>query len=274
MRVVGVQGWGAEGTGGVGAETTGRGEAEAVDEVGARQGGGLQQMGSAARGSGQGQPRGGPGVGGGWYLKFGGDARCSPRKGEEAGGDAAPFSRSAIPWLSPCRRRAGEREGGREEGRGMLAVLAGRDIPAAGEGAGGRSPGAPSCGPGDSCRTDAATAGGDNLHPVPSRTARALGNAGPDGADVSAAGSPPPPHPQLCLQLETAPPRADVPQVAAAAPEPSVRGAAGVSPRPREATPGAGPAGRQLPRTRGRTHRATCQGLCSRDMPGGSGGSS
>lgn len=135
--------------------------------------------------------------------------------------------------------RAGGREAGKKGGgcwrcwRGGTYLPPGRER---GDAARGLLPVAP----GDSCRTDAATAGGDTPHSVPSRTARALGNAGPDGADVSAAGSTP-----LCLQLETAPPRADVPQVAAAAPQPPVRGAAAVSPRPREATTGAGPAGRQ-----------------------------
>lgn len=65
-----------------------------------------------------GQPCRGPG-GSDRYLKLGGEARCSPRKGEEAGGDAAPFSRSAIPWLSPCRRREGGRAAGKEQGGRM-----------------------------------------------------------------------------------------------------------------------------------------------------------
>lgn len=122
----------------------------------------------------------------------------------------------------------------------MLAVPAGRDIPAAGEGGGKkkRPRGFLPAAPGGSCRTDVATAGGDTPHPVPSRTARALGNADPGGADVPTAGPTPPPR----SWRQSFPPRADVPQVVAAAPEPGV-----VVGAPR---PGAG-------WQRGWTHRAT-----------------
>lgn len=129
--------------------------------------------------------------------------------------------------------RAGGREAGKKGGgcwrcwRGGTYLPPGRER---GDAARGLLPVAPS----DSCRTDAATAGGDTPHPIPSRTARALGNAGPDGADVSAAGSPP-----LCLQLETAPP-------------PGRCGAGGGS---SPTAPGAG-GGRGLPQAQGSNHRS------------------
>lgn len=88
----------------------------------------------------------------------------------------------------------------------MLAVPAGRDIPAAGEGGGKkkRPRGFLPAAPGGSCRTDVATAGGDTPHLVPSRTARALGNADPGGADVPTAGPTPP---QLEAELPPPPGR-------------------------------------------------------------------
>jgi hypothetical protein len=56
------------------------------------------------------------------HLKLGGDAMCSPRNGEAAGGDAAPpprppLSRSAIPGHSPGHP-GGARRGGGEGGGG------------------------------------------------------------------------------------------------------------------------------------------------------------
>lgn len=148
-----VRGWGWGGCGGWGAVPGAWG--------GRIKGGGLRP----------GQPRGGPG-GGVRYLKLGGEARCSPRKGEEAGGDAAPFSRSAIPRLSPCRRREGGRaagkEAGREAGGRQEGGDAGGDVPAAG--------------------------GGSSCVPPPpiSRT------------DVLRLD--PPPHTQMCPQLQAEPP--------------------------------------------------------------------
>lgn len=54
------------------------------------------------------------------HLKLGGDAMCSPRNGEAAGGDAAPpprpLSRSAIPGRSPGHP-GGERRGRRQRRR-------------------------------------------------------------------------------------------------------------------------------------------------------------
>lgn len=113
--------WGRrDGGRGRGAEEMHWEEAEVLDEAGARRGGagGGSRWGALLGAWGRGSPGGVPGWGwGGRYLKLGGEARCNPRNGEEAGGDAAPFSRSAILWLSPCRRRAGGREGGRQERR-------------------------------------------------------------------------------------------------------------------------------------------------------------
>lgn len=80
--------------------------------------------------------------------------------------------------------REGGRQGRRDEGRGMLAVPAGRDIPAAGAGERGRGPEAPSRG---SCRTGTA-----RVAASPRTPSRPPGSAGPGGEDG----------------LEAAPPRA------------------------------------------------------------------
>lgn len=57
------------------------------------------------------------------HLKLGGDAMCSPRNGEEAGGDAAPpprppLSRSAILPHSPGHPGGARRGGGGKGGGG------------------------------------------------------------------------------------------------------------------------------------------------------------
>lgn len=182
----GQQGWlgrGAEGMRGQGAE--------ALEEAGARRGGaggGCSRRGALPRARDRGSPERVPRGYGGRYLKLGGEARCSPRKGEEAGGDAAPFSRSAILWLSPCRRRAGGREGGREggmKGGGCWRCRRGGTYLPPGRGArpGGSIPRLPAAAAGQARhRWERHLAPGP--HPLP----RASGNAGPGGAGVPAAG--------------------------------------------------------------------------------------
>lgn len=80
------------------------------------------------------------------HLKLGGDAMCSPRNGEAAGGDAAPpprppLSRSAILRRSPghpggARRRGGGCEGGGGGGEGGGGAARGRRRRGAPAGAG------------------------------------------------------------------------------------------------------------------------------------------
>lgn len=186
---------------------------------GGRAGGGCSRGGALPRAGGKGCPERVPRGDGGRYLKLGGEARCSPRKGEEAGGDAAPFSRSAILWLSPCRRRAGGREGGREggmKGGGCWRCRRGGTYLPPGRGKRGRGPEAPSCGSGGSCGTGTAQMEASPRTPTPSAPPGARGTPAPAG--------------QMCPQLEAAPLRAGT-------------GDGRALPRPGGATPGAGLAG-------------------------------
>ena len=116
------------------------------------------------------------------YLKLGGDAMCSPRNGEAAGGDAAPpprpLSRSAIPGCSPGHP-GGERRGRRRRRRRRqqrrrveeAAAAAGFGLSWGGRGSGQRaaSPAAPARAPRARPR-----AGWGLVAPPPPRPAPAL----------------------------------------------------------------------------------------------------
>lgn len=248
-------GWGGGQKGWLGRGVEGmRGEgAEALEEAGDRRGdagGGCSRWGALPRAGGRGSPERVPRGDGGRYLKLGGEARCSPRKGEEAGGDAAPFSRSAILWLSPCRRRAGGREGGREggmKGGGCWRCRRGGTYLPPGRGERGAARRLHPAAPGGSCRTGTAQMEASPRTPTPPAPPGPRGTPAPAG--------------QMCPQLEAAPSRAGA-------------GDGRALPGPGGATPGEGPAGqagRQQPRERGWTQRASCRGLLGGgEVPGGS----